>query len=159
MLSANASRREIARSFADITPETVIRGKYPSIVQLKHKKGEEKTEQAIAILISDAALAFGEEMDESLLLELAAEVQTQYYYMSMEDCYLVLNRLKRKPMYGKLTLNKILAEFEQYQTERMQKAAEMNYNEHLAQKENPDVYERESKPLNIKQLIKKSTRK
>lgn len=155
MLSANASRREIARSFASITPETVIRGNYPSIVRLKLKKGEEKTEEAIAILINDAALAFGENMDEELLLELAAEVQTQYYYMSLEDCYLVLNRLKRQPLYGKLTLNKILSAFEQYQKERVQKAAEMSYNQHLANKENPNAYSRTLDTIRINKTLKK----
>lgn len=143
MISDQASTREITRSFADLTPEKVIRGKFPALSRLKKEMGQEKTEQAVAILVLDASVAFGEEIDKESALDLAAEVQTQYYYMSLEDCYVVLNRLKRQPIYGKLNLNKILSAFEQYQKERIQKAEEMNYNHHLAEKENPDADDRD----------------
>ena len=147
MISANASTREIARSFGSITPEKIIRGNYKSLASIKREIGQEKTEKAIAILIGDAAMAFGEKMDYELALDLAAEIQTEFYYMTLEDCYVVLSKLKRQPLYGKLTLNKILTAFEQYQEERINVAEKMNFNAHLAVKENPNANDRDISPL------------
>jgi hypothetical protein len=159
MISDNASTREIARSFSNLTPEKVIRGKYPSLVSLKTKIGQEKTEKAIAILVGDAAVAFGEKIDYELALDLAAEIQTEYYYLTLEDCYIVMNRLKRQPLYGKLTLNKILTAFEQYTTERINTAAEMNWNKHLAEKENPNAADRNISPLNSRMMPGKTVKR
>lgn len=161
MISDQASTRDIIRSFANLTPEKVIRGKYPSMVRLKNEMGRDKTEQAVAILVLDASVAFGEEIDKDSALDLAAEIQTEYYYLTLEDCYVVLNRLKRQPIYGKLNLNKILTAFEQYNAERLQKAAEMNYNHHLAEKENPNADDRNVSLLKspIKQARKQTKKR
>ncbi|MFW6370974.1 MAG: hypothetical protein ACOC10_07205 [Bacteroidota bacterium] len=148
MISEDASTREITRKFANLTPAKVLRGNYPSMVRLKITQGEETTEKAIAVVIGEAAVAFGEKMDWEVALNLAAEIQTEYYFMSLEDCYIVMNRLKRQPLYGKLTLNKILTAFEQYKQERIKTASEMNYNHHLAEKENPQAADREVSMLN-----------
>jgi hypothetical protein len=155
MISEDVSTREITRKFANLTPEKVLRGNYPTMVRLKITQGEETTEKAIAVVVGEAAVAFGEKMDWEVALNLAAEIQTEYYYMTLEDVYIVMNRLKRQPLYGKLTLNKILTGFEQYRQERIAKAADMNYNNHLANKEGADLDERSSSPELLNRTIKK----
>jgi len=117
------------------------------MARLKVTQGQEKTENAIAVVIGEAAVAFGERMDVEDALDLAAEIQTEYYYLTLEDCYIVMSRLKRQPLYGKLTLNKILTAFEQYTAERVNTAANMNWNKHLAEKENPNAADRNISPL------------
>lgn len=144
MISADASTREITREFANLTPEKILRGKaldkdkYPSMARLKVTQGQEKTENAIAVVVGEAAVAFGEKMNIEDALDLAADIQAEYYYLTLEDVYIVMKRLKRQPMYGKLNLNKILTAFEQYKEERINKAAKMNWNNHLADKESPN---------------------
>jgi len=159
MISEDVSTRDITRNFASLTPERVLRGNYPSMVRLKLTEGQETTEKAIAVVVGTAAVAFGEKMDWEMTLDLAAEIQTEYYYLTLEDCYIVMNRLKRQPLYGKLTLNKILTAFEQYTTERVNTAANMNWNKHLAEKENPNAADRNISPLRSRVTPGKKTKR
>jgi len=132
MISANASNRELVRSFANLTPEKVVRGGFPSMALLKKEHGQDKIEDALAILIVEASLSFGDGFNKERAYDLAAEVITAYYYLTLEDCIIVLNRLKRTDIYGKFTPNKILAAFENYDKERFEIADELNYNKHLS---------------------------
>ena len=132
MISEGTSRVEIARKYTSITPTTILNSNFPSLARLRKERSAEEVERAIAILLIDASRAFGEPIDKETALETAVEIHTRYYYLTLEDCYLVLSRMKSKPLYGKLSSNKFLTEFEAYGAERIQLADQMSYNNHLA---------------------------
>ncbi len=136
MLSADESRRELLRHFAGLTFHKVFAGAFPSMATLRQKYTVDELERVLAILILDCSRAFGDSLSPDDGLELATEVQTMYYYLSLEDCYLVLQKLKRKKLYGKFCLNTVLQAFDEYDQERYTKADEINYNKHLSNKNN-----------------------
>ena len=132
MISAGSSRVDIVKHFATITPAKVLNGSFPSLARLKKELGENKVETALAILIIDTSKAFDEQLEKDTALELAAEVHATYYYYTLEECFIILQKFKHQQLYGKLTLNKILAAFEEYNKERMTLADDISYNAHLA---------------------------
>jgi uncharacterized protein (DUF433 family) len=132
MISAGSSRIEIVKHFATITPEKVLKGTYPSLAKLKKEIGDDKVEMALAILILDTSKAFDEQLDKDTAVELAAEVHATYYYYTLEECFFILQKFKHRQLYGKLTLNKILTAFDEYQKERISLADNLSYNAHIA---------------------------
>lgn len=147
MILGGASRIDLVRQFARLTPATIINNRYPSLALLKKKHGQEKVEGVLSILLVEASQAFETQFDKETALAVSAEVASTFYYYSLEDCYYVLQQLKKSKQYGKLTENKVLAAFAEYEKQRLKDAEEMNYNNHLAEKENPDTLDREVKPL------------
>lgn len=135
MISGGASRRDLVKAFSSLTPERVLGGNYPSMAKIRKEEGEEKTERALAILIADTAKAFGESPNEEQAFYYANEILNAFYYLSLEDCFIVLNRIKRGKLFGKLTLNTFLNAFETYDNERLKIADEQSYNAHLSIKE------------------------
>lgn len=157
MISAKASRRELVRHFATLTPERVLNdGGYPSLARLKKENKPEAVETALAILIIDASRAFDTPLDRETAMEIALEVHTRYYYITLEECYMVLQRMKSKPAYGKLNMNKYLQEFEAYSAQRTAMADDMSYNRHLGTSDAGT--NRGNETYSIKQLIKKTKR-
>lgn len=140
MILGGASNRELIKVFANITPERVLGGNFKSMALIRKEEGEEKAERALAILIADTAMAFGESLNEKQAFYFSTELLNAYYYFSLEDCFIVLNRIKRGKLYGKLTLNVFLNAFETYNKERLKLADDMSFSKHLEIKE--------AKPLN-----------
>ncbi len=142
MLFAGASNREIIRQFATLTTEKIIRSKFPSIALIRRKNGEEKTEKALAVLLADSAMAFGEELSPEQALYFASEISSEFYFLTFEECFIVLQKLKKSKLYGKLCLNTFLTAFDDYANERMKIIERINYNEHSRYKQfNPKYYE------------------
>ncbi len=134
MIYAGASNRELVKAFVKLTPEKVLGGGFPSMAKLKKQEGEKKLSEALAIIIIETSVAFGEAMRQDMALDLATEILTDYYYLTLEDCFLVLNRLKRTKVF-KLTINVVLTAFESYDSERIKMIDDNNYSEHLSHKE------------------------
>ncbi len=132
MISEGTSRVEIARKYGAITPATILTGNFASLARLRKDRTPKEVETALAILLIDASRAFDSILDKETAYEIAIAIHTRYYYLTLEDCYLVLERMKTKIIYGKLNMNKFLAEFEAYATERIEMADDMSYNRHLA---------------------------
>ncbi|MBS2100690.1 hypothetical protein [Carboxylicivirga linearis] len=142
MISAGASSRDLIKAFANLTPERVLGGNYKSMALIRKEEGEEKAEQALAILLADTALAFGESLTKEMALYFATEILNAYYWLSLEDCFIVLNRIKRGKLYGKLNLNTFLNAFETYNKERLNMADDLSFSKHLEIKEERPLYER-----------------
>ncbi len=135
MISAGASNRDLIKAFSKLTPEKILRGNFPCMSKLKKEEGEQKLTDALAIIIVEASLSFGEGMNETRALDLATEILTDYYYLTLEDCFIVLNRLKRTKVF-KFTINVVLTAFEKYDQERFKIIDDNNYSDHLSRKEN-----------------------
>lgn len=88
-------------------------------------------ESALAVLVVEAASYFSEPISKESALVIAAEITTEYYWFSLEDVYIVLQGMKRKPMYGKLTPHKVLTELNEYREERLNAAAKRREEEHM----------------------------
>ncbi len=134
MISGGASNRELVKAFVKLTPEKVIGGNFPSMAKLKKEAGEKKLSEALAILLIDASLSFGDPMNKEQALDLSTEILTYYYYLSLEECMLVLNRLKRTKVF-KFTINVVLTAFDNYDHERLKIIDDNNYSNHLSIKE------------------------
>lgn len=132
MISAGASRAELVRHYATLTPEAILKQDVTSLARLRKEYGTNEVETALTIMVLDASMAFETAIDKQMALELAAELHSTFYWLSLEDCFVALQRLRRKPLFGKLDANKILAAFEEYNQERMTIADEISYNRHLA---------------------------
>ncbi len=102
---------------------------------LKKEEGEKKLSEALAIIIIETSMSFGDAMHKERALDLATEILTDYYYLTLEDCFIVLNRLKRTKIF-KFTINVVLTAFEKYDQERLKVIDDTNYSKHLSQKEN-----------------------
>jgi hypothetical protein len=139
---------ELVRAFARLTPAQIVRERYPAMSWLKRRHGLEKVEGVLAVLLVEASQAFATQFDEETALAMSAEIQSTFYYYSLEDCYYVLQQMKKSKQYGtQLTENKVLSAFADYEKERTQAAAEMSYNEHLSNKENPNAHDRNDSVL------------
>lgn len=139
MLSDNVSRRDILRHFSGLTFKKVLEGQFPSISTLRLNYGAPEMERVLAIMILDAAKAFGDNLTPDDGLELATEIQSMYYYLSLEDCFIVLQKIKRQKLYGKFCLNTVLQAFDEYDKDRFTKADEINYNKHQKVKDEPII--------------------
>jgi len=134
MISAGASKTDLVRTYGGMSLEQVLEARYPSLGRLTLMYGQEKTEKALAVLLLEASAAFEGSFDKETSLELAAEIKAHYYYLSLEDCYVCLQEMKTRKVYGKLTPNKVLVAVNDYADRRLIKAAEQSLNQHLAMK-------------------------
>jgi hypothetical protein len=126
-----ASKVDIVRQYGNLTIGDVAGQGYPALSGLAKEHGPEKVERSLAILLVEASSYFSETLDKETALELAVDVRKDNYWLSLEDCYIVTQRLKKSKLYGKLTPNRILNEFETYREERMQHSIKKRENEHL----------------------------
>lgn len=147
MIFAGASNRDLVKQFVKLTPEKVLGGNYPSMAKIKKQEGEKKLSEALAIIIIETSVAFGEAMNQHIALDLAIEILTDYYYLTLEDCFLVLNRLKRTKVF-KLTINVVLTAFENYDNERLKIIDDNNYSQHLS------IKEERGKPTTVDALLR-----
>jgi hypothetical protein len=132
MICAAASRAELVRHFANLTPEKVIENGYPSLARLKREHTIETVEAVVALLIVEGTAAFEKAIAKADAEELAAEICATYYCLTVEDCFVVMQRLRKAKLYGKLDPNKVLIAFDDYFNERMAIAENMTMNSHLA---------------------------
>ncbi len=153
MILEGNSRTEIIRHHSQLSIKKIITNNYPGMASLKKHYGEESLEKALAILLIDASRAFDTPLNRENAMEIALEIHTRYYYLSLEDCYYVLKTMKSKPIYGKLNMNKILCEFEQYEKERITFSENMNYNQHLSQSDSGG--NRHSDGKSMKEILRK----
>lgn len=136
MIFEQNSNRMLIRQFVKLTPEQVLRGGYPSMALLRKNEGEEKLTDALAIILIDTSMSFGDAINRETAYDLAVEIHTDYYYLTLEDCLIVLNRLKRAKVF-KFTINVVLNAFETYDKERLKMIDDNAYSEHLSIKEAP----------------------
>lgn len=123
---------ELVRRYGDLTIGDVAGQGYPALSALAKHHGPEKVERCLSILLIEASSYFSDTLDKDTALEVAVDVRQAHYFLSLEDCYIVIQRLKQSTLYGKLTPNRILAEFKKYQEERLQHSITKRENEHLA---------------------------
>ncbi len=156
MLSDNVSRRDILRHFSGLTFKKVIEGQFTSISTLRKNYGVPELERVLAILILDAAKAFGDTLTPDDGLELATEIQSTYYYLSLEDCFLVMQKVKRQKLFGKFCFNTVLQAFDEYDKDRYTKADEISYRIHQKVKDEPIIESKGLSPEGEKVLDKLS---
>ena len=153
MISEGASNRKLIRQFVKLTPEKILRGNFPSMALLRKNEGEQKLSEVLAIILIETSLSFGDGMNKETAFDLATEILVDYYYLSLEDCFVVLNRLKRAKVF-KFTINVVLNAFENYDNERLKIIDDNSYSQHLSIKEgNPMI--RSSEKLASKYKVKK----
>ncbi len=155
MIFAGASNRDLIKAFSKLTPEKILGGNFPCMSKLKKEEGEQRLTEALAIIIIDASWSFGEGMNKERALDLATEILSDYYYLTLEDCFIVLNRLKRTKVF-KFTINVVLTAFEKYDQERFKIIDDSNYSKHLSKKENRS---NTTKTDDILRLIKQSNKR
>lgn len=141
MLINKANNSDIIKAMAGITIADTA-GKFPSISQLNLLYTPQRVETAITALIVDAGGYFENTLTPTQARDVAVEISTQYYYLSLEDVYLALQRLKSGQIYGKLTPNKLLNAATTYANERLELAAQRSLNAHLAQKDSRLNYDK-----------------
>lgn len=127
--------REITKQFGSLTTEKILEGNYPSLAKIKKEKGEEYSEKITAVLVLDTAKFFDSNMDIETAKDVAVEIGTMHYYLTLEDLFIVLQEMKQSEQFGKLTPHKILVACKKYSENRMETAAKINYNKHLQLKE------------------------
>lgn len=155
LIKQQASNRALIKQFSNLTPAKVLRGDFPSLVSLKQEHSENDIENALAVLILDASMSFGENFNQDLAYDLAAEILTSYYYLTLEDCFIVFNKLKRTKVF-KFTINVVLTAFENYDNDRLKMIDDNNYSQHLSIKENRT---NPTKTDDILRIIKQGKRK
>ncbi|MDT8412682.1 MAG: hypothetical protein RQ875_09490 [Vicingaceae bacterium] len=146
MLQGKASKTELMRQFNGISLPAILEGDYPTVGKLSKMYGVEKLEKVIKVLVLDLSTAFEGELSK-VADELAVEISTTHYNLTLEDVYLVFKQLKATPVYGKLTQNKVLAAINKHWEERIAAAEHINYNKHLAA--STDYYERSNKTTEV----------
>ncbi len=136
MIIDKASKREIVRHFGSYTPAKVVGGNFPSMAKLRKVYGVERIEKTLAWLIMETAKSFNEIIPPAVAEDTAAEVLAAYYYLTLEDCFVCFNEVKRTKLFGKFTPNTILQAFAAYDSKRQGLVDELSFNAHLAHKEN-----------------------
>jgi hypothetical protein len=126
---------------------------------LRKQHESEKIENVLGVLIQDASRAFGNAWSDDQCVELSTEILSMYYYLSLEDCYLVLQRVKRSKVYGLFCMNTILQAFNDYDQERYTKADDLAYSKHLSQKTEELVLPKEGLSDEGKKVLDKLTEK
>lgn len=134
MLLEKASKTDLVRQFNSITLPAILEGSYPVIGGLKREHGLEKVEKVVKIMVLDLSTAFGDELN-AVADELAIEIASLHYNLTLEDLYLVFKQLKATPIYGKMTQNKVLVAIDKHWNERMEAAENINYIKHLEKKQ------------------------
>lgn len=132
------SNRQLVRKYGNMSLDKVLEAKPPGLARLSKLHGDDKVEKVTGILIQEASAYFDSPFNEEISLDLSVEVKTAYPFLSMEDLFVCLQELKRKSIYGKLTPHKLLEQIDKYAEKRINRAAEINYNKHLALKETKD---------------------
>jgi hypothetical protein len=140
LITSKAATVDIVRAKADLSIARILETKPPALSLLRKQYSPEKVEAAIAILMIDTSTWFSAPMPQEQAQELAAEITATNYWLSLEDVFLILQRLKRKELYGKLTPNKVMLELAAYTSERLNESAQRSYHQHLDSKEK--VYDR-----------------
>lgn len=125
-----ATAHDLIRHWSNLTVGHILDRGYPPIAGLRNTYGADKVEKVMTLLIIEASESFAERFTRQQAGVIAATVITEYYWFTLEDLYLVLHRLQRKPMFGKLTPNKVLSELAEYREERLNLAAMRNVEDH-----------------------------
>ena len=126
-----ASKTDLVRAWGRLTIADVVGNGYPALSKLQRTYGRDKVETTLAVLLVEASGYFADRLPKEQAKEIAVEITTEYYWFTLEDVYVVLQRMKRKSLYGKLTPNKVLTELDAYREERLELAARRNEEEHM----------------------------
>ncbi len=153
MIIEEVSKREIVRHFGSYTPEKVIGGCFPSMALLRKEYGVERMEKVLAWLIMETAKSFNEIIPPVIAEDTAADILSAYYYLTLEDCFVCFNELKRITLFGKFTPNTILKSFADYDTKRQSLVDEISFNNHLASKES------RAAPESVQAIVKERAQK
>lgn len=152
MLVNKASKVDIIKAFAGISMKQVIVEKPITVGEIIRHYGEENATKAVVVLFADLSTSFGSDLKKDHLLELSAEVQSSLYKnLSLEDLYIICNRVKTSDIYGKLTVNKVLKEVKNYFDEKLNEVDNYNYNKHLETKS----YQARQSSTTITELVKR----
>lgn len=135
MISDQKSSTELIRAFANITVGDVVGAGYPPISGLKKEYGVEKIESVIAILIVEGTALFDKSINKAQALELAAEIASTYYYLTLEDLYIVLKEFRKSKQFGAISAAKILSATAEYDRERINIAEKRAIDAHLNTKD------------------------
>ena len=148
LVLSGATKRELVMNFNKLTTKDILsnadrmitvtdsegnehkRKQYPSIAVIRKGIGEQKISAIIGKLIINVYQKFNNEMDEDTVFELAFEIQTDYYYLTIEDVYICLKELGRKREHKNMNSNIILREVESYSENRKEMAAQLSLEGH-----------------------------
>jgi len=142
MILEGNSKANLIRAFGNITVGDIVGKGYPALSGLRKLHGTQKVEQAVAVLIVDASSHFERSINKEDALDLAAEITTCYYYLTLEDVMCALQKLKRSKVFGRLTTHRVLQGLEEHNQERTDIAIQKSQNEHLANKESRLNYDK-----------------
>lgn len=136
MISSKKSSADIIRTLGRLTVGDVLKARFPAISYLKRLHGTERIETVLTIMVIETSGYFEAAIPEAQARQLAAEIETAYFYLSLEDIYVALQGLKHTGQYGKLTPNKLLHHVAHYTAQRLELSAQRSLDEHLSQKDN-----------------------
>jgi hypothetical protein len=140
------SKTDIITALGNLSVADVVDAGYPALAYLRRPDvyGPEAVINVLALLIIEGTSVYEAAIPKEAARELAIEISACYYYLALEDVYVVLQQLKRSNLYGKLTPAKILHAVETHTEERARIAAEKSLNEHLSHKFSRTNYEKSS---------------
>jgi hypothetical protein len=153
--SERASKLEIIRHFASLTPEKIVAASFPSLGEYKRRekarieaedshlssseidtRANEKVEQLLKMLVLDLSASFNNCIKEHEAEEIAVEIMSSQLTrcMSPEDVYYALRQLKINNTHGTISINKILKAIVEHNALRMDIVTKNNTNTYLDHK-------------------------
>ena len=125
-----------------------------SIATIKKELGVTKIEALIKVFLIDLneLLNLKRPLTERAINEIAFEVVSTYYNLTMADVYLLFKRAKTGyygEFYESINITKVMRWFSDYHSERITFIADKNYNNHLAHKNSStDRFSTQNKIIN-----------
>lgn len=133
MISEKVSKLELIENFGALTMKKVLHDHPPSITSLEKQHGISGVKQSIAIIVADLNQSFGGDLAKDDILEIVAEICVgMTRNISLEDLYVICHKIKLSNY--KLKVPVVLKAVNDYLNEKMNMAANENYNKHLATK-------------------------
>lgn len=139
IISVIKSKTILVKQYGRWTVVDVLEHRPPSMARLRRELGEEKVEAAIATLLEHGFKQYLQSVDDELLLEISREVvYGPYYYLSIEDVYIVLRDLIRNGKQFRLTPAMVYKALADYADIRLAAAERNSESRNLALKQGRD---------------------
>lgn len=136
LMKQQANNVEIMRHYGTMTIKDIVAAdNLKGLRQLATEHSEKVTITAVGVLLIDASKSFDKKWSMDKAKEVATEIYfSKYYYLSLEDIYVVLNRIKEyEHQFNAVILRKNLRKYAEI---RLTLAEKATYNKHLANEYN-----------------------
>ena len=132
LISDGADKAGILKALSSLVVADILGAGYPTIAALRKPEihGPQRVHGVLASLIVDASGYFEQAIDKETAIELAIEIGAEFYYLTLEDVFVCLQKLKREKVYGKLTANKVLNAMSLYAEGRISLAEQKSLEAH-----------------------------